>query len=75
MLRHLVLALAAVVALGATAYTLISTAADAAPYYRNHTWRPAVRFVTPSFGYNNCYVRRVVPTPFGPRVEWINRCW
>ncbi|ABQ35913.1 MAG: sulfur globule protein precursor [Bradyrhizobium sp.] len=28
-----------------------------------------------SYGYGGCYVRRVVPTPWGPRWRWINRCY
>jgi len=26
-------------------------------------------------GYGGCYVRRLVPTPFGPRWRLINRCY
>ena len=28
-----------------------------------------------SYGYGGCYVRRVVPTPWGPRFRLINRCY
>ena len=28
-----------------------------------------------SYGYGGCYVRRVVPTPWGPRWRLINRCY
>lgn len=28
-----------------------------------------------SYGYGGCYVRRVVPTPWGPRSRLINRCY
>lgn len=41
-------------------------------HYRYHYWRPSVRYYAPRA--YSCYVRRVVPTIFGPRVEWINRC-
>ena len=27
------------------------------------------------YGYGGCYVRRLVPTPFGPRWRLINRCY
>ena len=28
-----------------------------------------------SYGYGGCYVRRLVPTPWGPRWRMINRCY
>lgn len=28
-----------------------------------------------SYGYGGCYVRRLVPTPWGPRWRLINRCY
>ncbi|WP_257168255.1 sulfur globule protein precursor [Bradyrhizobium sp. SRS-191] len=28
-----------------------------------------------SYGYGGCYVRRVVPTPWGPRWRVVNRCY
>ena len=30
---------------------------------------------TVSYGYGGCYVRRLVPTPWGPRWRMINRCY
>ena len=27
------------------------------------------------YGYGGCYVRRLVPTPWGPRWRLINRCY
>ena len=34
------------------------------------------RFYAPvSYGYGGCYVRRLVPTPWGPRWRLINRCY
>jgi hypothetical protein len=27
------------------------------------------------YGYGGCYVRRVVPTPWGPRARLVNRCY
>ena len=29
----------------------------------------------PSYGYGGCYVRRLVPTPWGPRWRLVNRCY
>jgi hypothetical protein len=28
-----------------------------------------------SYGYGNCYVRQLLPTPWGPRWRLINRCY
>jgi opacity protein-like surface antigen len=28
-----------------------------------------------SYGYGGCYVRRLVPTPWGPRWRLVNRCY
>ena len=76
MFRKTLLALAAFATVAA-AFTLttFTTPAGAAPFdHRHHAWRPAVRFLgAPAYG--SCYVRRVVPTPFGPRVEWVNVCY
>ena len=34
------------------------------------------RFYAPvNYGYGGCYVRRLVPTPWGPRWRLINRCY
>jgi len=78
MFRKTVLTLAALATVGAAAFTLttFTTSAGAAPFdhHRHYVWRPAVRFLgAPAYG--SCYVRRVVPTPFGPRVEWVNVCY
>ena len=79
MFRKVLLALAALAAIGATALTIIATpaAADGWRHHRNHFggWRPAVRFYGPSFAYDSCYVRRVIHTPFGPRVRVVNVCY
>jgi hypothetical protein len=29
----------------------------------------------PSYGYGGCYVRRLIPTPWGPRWRLVNRCY
>ena len=35
-----------------------------APAYNNY-----------GYGYGGCYVRRLVPTPWGPRWRLVNRCY
>ena len=32
-------------------------------------------YAYPSYGYGGCYVRRLVPTPWGPRWHLVNRCY
>jgi hypothetical protein len=29
----------------------------------------------PAYGYGGCYVRQLVPTPWGPRWRVVNRCY
>jgi hypothetical protein len=47
----------------------------------HHGWGgPRVFVGAPAYygygdGYGGCYVRRLVPTPFGPRWRLINRCY
>jgi hypothetical protein len=88
MLRKLLLALVASVSLGAAA--LAPTSASAWSGWHGgwhggsyHGWG-GPRFLAggPVYtGYGNydghggCYVRRLVPTPFGPRWRLINRCY
>lgn len=62
MLRKLILACAATVALGAAAFT--PSAASAHGWHGGHGgW------------HGGCYVRRLVPTPFGYRYRLVNRCY
>lgn len=77
MFRKIILGVAALAAIGAATFAVIATPAGAASFnhHRSHNWRPAVRFYSAPVIYDSCYVRRVVPTPYGPRVEWINRCY
>jgi hypothetical protein len=77
MFRKIVLALAALAVVGTTAFAISATPAGAAPFnhHRHNAWRPAARFYGGPVNYGSCYVRRVIHTPFGPRVEWINRCY
>jgi hypothetical protein len=85
MLRRLSLVAAAAASLGAAA--LAPTSASA---WGGHGWHAGngwhggwhrgywggPRFVigSPAYGYSRCYVRRLVPTPWGPRWRLVNRC-
>jgi hypothetical protein len=80
MLRKLSL-VAVAAALGLAA--LAPTAASAFP---GHGWHggfhggggPRFYVGGPAFygyGYGGCYVRRLVPTPWGPRWRLVNRCY
>jgi hypothetical protein len=85
MFRKLSLAFVAAVSLGAAA--LAPTSASAWGGWHggwHHGWGGPRFFVGgPAFygygygydGYGGCYVRRLVPTPFGPRWRLINRCY
>jgi hypothetical protein len=87
MLRKLSLAAVAAVALGAA---LAPTSASAHWHGGGWGWHGGgggwhrggygwggPRFYAPvSYGYGGgCYVRRLVPTPWGPRWRLINRCY
>jgi hypothetical protein len=86
MLRKLSLAAVAAAALGAAA--LAPTSASAGGWHHHHGWRhhhhhhgwgwgPRVYVGGPAYfgGYGGCYVRRLVPTPWGPRWRLVNRCF
>jgi hypothetical protein len=80
MLRKLSIVALAAASLGAAA--LAPTSAFA---FGGHSWHhgwgwggPRVLVAGPAFygyGYGNCYVRRLVPTPWGPRWQLVNRCY
>jgi hypothetical protein len=82
MLRKLSLVAVAVASLGAA---LVPSAASAHWWHGgwgyggwHRPWvgpRVYVGGPTYSYGYGGCYVRRVVPTPWGPRWRLINRCY
>jgi hypothetical protein len=43
--------------------------------YHHSWWGPHVSVSVPvSYGYGNCYVRQLLPTPWGPRWRLVNRC-
>ena len=48
-------------------------------HHHHHRWGgPRVFIGGPAFyagGYGGCYVRRLVPTPWGPRWRLVNRCY
>ena len=80
MLRKLSLVAVAAASLGAAA--LAPTSASAwggypgwhGGYYRH--WGPRVYVGGGGFyGYGGCYVRQLVPTPWGPRWRLVNRCY
>ena len=76
MLRKFGLVAVAAASLGAAA--LAPTAASA---WGGHGWHgghwggPRVFVGGPAYGYGGCYVRRLVPTPWGPRWRLVNRCY
>ena len=84
MLRKLSLAAVAAVALGAAlAPPLPAPPCDGAWGWdgggrRHGGWGwggPRVYAAPVAYGYGGCYVRRLVPTPWGPRWRLINRCY
>jgi opacity protein-like surface antigen len=82
MLRKLSLAAVTAASLAATA--LVPTSASAfggwhGGGFHHHGWGfggPRFFVGGPAFyGYGGCYVRRLVPTPWGPRWRLVNRCY
>ncbi|MBS0529043.1 MAG: sulfur globule protein precursor [Proteobacteria bacterium] len=82
MLRKIALATVAAASLGAAALAPTSASAWGGGWHHgwhggwHHGWG-GPRFVVggPVYGYGGCYVRRVVPTPWGPRWRLVNRCY
>ena len=80
MFRKLSLVVAAAASLGAA--TLAPTSASAHGWrdhhHHHHGFGPRVIIGGPAYyagGYGGCYVRRLVPTPFGLRWRLVNRCF
>jgi hypothetical protein len=81
MLRKLSLVAVAAASLGAAA--LAPTSASAwgggwhGGWHHGWGWGPRVYVGGPgySYGYGGCYVRQLVPTPWGPRWLLVNRCY
>jgi hypothetical protein len=44
-------------------------------YYRGWGGPRFYAGVPVSYGYGGCYVRQLVPTPWGPRFRLVNRCY
>jgi hypothetical protein len=83
MLRKLSLVAVAVASLG-----FVALAPTSASAFGGHGWHggwhhggwgwggPRYVLAGPAFyGYGGCYVRRLVPTPWGPRWRLVNRCY
>jgi hypothetical protein len=87
MLRKLSLVAFAAASLGAAALAPTSASAWVGPHggwhgggwhggwHHGFGWRGAPRFYVGGPGYGGCYVRRLVPTPWGPRWRVVNRCY
>lgn len=44
--------------------------------YHRPWWGPRFAYGAPvSYAYGGCYVRQLVPTPWGPRWHLVNRCY
>ncbi len=75
MLRKSIFALATCVTLGAAA--LAPTTASAhwigGGWHAGWVHGPVISVYGP--GYGGCMVRTWVPTPFGPQLRWVNRCY
>jgi hypothetical protein len=82
--------LVAVAAASMAAAALAPTSASAFGGHGGHGWHggwhgggwgghgPRVFIGGPAYaygGYGGCYVRRLVPTPWGPRWRLVNRCY
>jgi hypothetical protein len=80
MLRKLLLVAAAAASLGAAAMAPTSAYAHGwrHHHHHHHGFGPRVIIGGPAYyagGYGGCYVRRLVPTPFGLRWRLVNRCF
>ena len=80
MLRKLSLVAVAAASLGVAALAPTSASAWVGHGWHGgwHGWGGPRFFVGgPVYGYGNggCYVRRLVPTPWGPRWRVVNRCY
>lgn len=80
MFRKLSLVVAAAASLGAAALAPTSASAHGwrHHHHHHHGFGPRVIIGGPAYyagGYGGCYVRRLVPTPFGLRWRLVNRCF
>jgi len=77
LLRKLSLVALAAISLGAAALAPTSASAwGAHGGWHGYGWgAPRLYVGGPAYGYGGCYVRQLVPTPWGPRWRLINRCY
>jgi hypothetical protein len=81
MLRKLSLVAIAAASLGAAALAPTSASAWGGWHGGWHRWGgPRIVIGGPAYygggyAYGGCYVRRLVPTPWGPRWRLVNRCY
>ena len=77
MLRKLSLVAVAAASLGAAALAPTSASAWGGHGGWHGGWGDPRFFVggPAYYGYGGCYVRRLVPTPWGPRWRLVNRCY
>jgi len=80
MFRKLLLAAVAIASLSAAALAPTSASADnwrgrGWHHGWHHGWGGPRVYAGPVYGYGGCYVRRLVPTPWGPRWRVVNRCY
>jgi hypothetical protein len=81
MLRKLSLVAVAAASLGAAALAPTAASAHWNGGGWHHGWWGAPRVVVGGpaypvyYGHGGCFVRRLVPTPWGPRWRLVNRCY
>jgi hypothetical protein len=80
MLRKLSLVAVAAASLGLAALAPTSASAFGGHGWHGGGWHGGPRFFVGGpgyygYGYGGCYVRRLVPTPWGPRWRLVNRCY
>ena len=82
MLRKLSLVAVAAASLGVAALAPTSASAWGYGYHvgwHRGFWGPRFYVGGPGYyggyGYGGCYVRRLIPTPWGPRWQLVNRCY
>jgi len=80
MLRKLSLVAVAAVSLSAAALAPTSASAWGYGYHggwHRSGWGPRFYVGGPAYyaGYGGCFVRQLVPTPWGPRWRLVNRCY
>ncbi len=73
MLRKIALATTAAAALGAAALAPTSASAWGFHPYHHGWYGPSIVVGGPA--YDGCMVRTWVPTPGGPMLRWVNRCY